>query len=120
MDTLNGGGGPEEPVAALIDEIEEILDVVEIEALAHTGKRKPCGRVYVFRVGKQRIEVNDPIITGRKILELAGKTPPEKYTLRQILHGGETKVIGLNEEVDLRAPGVERFRAMPCTAQDGQ
>jgi hypothetical protein len=109
-----------ELASAIAEEIEELLEVVEIEAHAGTGRRKPRGRIYVFRVGKQRIEVTDPIITGRKILELAGKIPPEKYTLRQILHGGETKVIGLDEKVDLRAPGIERFRAMPCTAQDGQ
>jgi hypothetical protein len=50
---------------------------------------------------------------------LAGKVPPEKYTLRQVEHGGVLKLIELKEEVDLRAPCIERFRAMPRTAQDG-
>lgn len=98
---------------------EEILELIEIEAYAATQKRKPRAKLYAFRVGKLRIEVRDPIITGRRILELAGKTPPEKYTLRQVEHGGILKPIELTDEVDLRAPGIERFRAMPRTAQDG-
>ncbi len=98
---------------------EEVLELIEIEEHAATGKRKPKAKVYAFRVGKQRFEVTDPIITGRRILELAGKVPPEKYILRQVEHGGVLKVIELTDTVDLRAPGVERFRAMPRTAQDG-
>ena len=102
-----------------ITESGEILELIEIEVYAATLKRKPRARLYAFRVGKTRIEVKDPIITGRHILELAGKTPPEKYILRQVEHGGVLKVIELDDKVDLRAPGVERFRAMPRTAQDG-
>lgn len=101
------------------EETGEILQLVEIEVYAATLKRKPRAHLYAFRVGKMRIEVKDPITTGRRILELAGKVPPEKYILRQVEHGGHLKVIELSQDVDLRAPGVERFRAMPRTAQDG-
>jgi len=118
-----GASPDEEVIVERLEEIErleeEILELIEIEAYAATLKRKPRAKVYAFRVGKTRIEVTDPIITGRRILELAGKVPPEKYTLRQVEHGGVLKPIALNDEVDLRAPGVERFRAMPRTAQDG-
>ena len=109
-------------VVELLEEIieEEVLELIEIEAYAASLKRKPKAKVYVFRVGKTRIEVTHHLITGRRILELAGKIPPEKYTLRQVEHGGVLKPIELTDEVDLRAPGVERFRAMPRTAKDGQ
>lgn len=106
-------------VEVIEDDESEMLEIVEIELYAASGKRKPRARTYVFRVGKQRIEVQEPIIMGRRILELAGKVPPENYTLRQIVHGAEPKVIALDETVDLRAPGIERFRAMPTTAKDG-
>ena len=107
-------------IQGLVEETEEeILELLEIEAHAASGKRKPKARKYAFRVGKTRIEVQEPVITGRKILELAGKIPAEKYTLRQVEHGGVLKLIELQDEVDLRAPGIERFRAMPRTASDG-
>jgi Multiubiquitin len=122
------GHGPEERTALerfehietpLEEMKEEVLEILEIEAHAATGKRKPKARVYAFRVGKTRIEVLEPVLTGRRILELAGKVPPENYTLRQVEHGGVLKPIELDDEVDLRAPGIERFRAMPRTASDG-
>lgn len=120
------GGQAQSEALAIVDVVEvieddglEIMEIIEIELYASSGKRKPRARTYVFRVGKQRFEVKDPILTGRQILELAHKLPPENYTLRQIFHCAEPKVIGLNETVDLRAPGVERFRAMPDTAKDG-
>jgi hypothetical protein len=127
-DAEQRGLNPEEEVVlekveireAVIEEDDgEILELIEIEVYAAARKRKPKARRYAFRVGKTRIEVEDPIITGRRILELAGKVPPEKYILRQVEHGGVLKLIELNDKVDLRAPGVERFRAMPRTAQDG-
>jgi hypothetical protein len=78
-----------EVLETLLEEDDgEILDVIEIEMYAATRKRKPRARLYKFRVGKTLIEVKDPIITGRRILELAGKVPPDKYTLRQVEHGG--------------------------------
>ena len=107
-------------ISDLIEEVEEeLLELIEIEEHACTRERKPKAKKYAFRVGKTRIVVEDPIITGRRILELAGKAPPEKYILRQVEHGGILKLIELQDRVDLRAPGVERFRAMPRTANDG-
>jgi Multiubiquitin len=121
MDAVNGEGleGAETALADVLEAVEEIIDELEIEAHAHTGRRKPRARVYLFRVGKELFRATDPVLTGRQILEIAHKLPPEKYILRQILHGGEVRVVGLDDTVDLRAPGVERFRAMPRTAQDG-
>lgn len=107
-------------IAEVIEEEDgEILELIEIEVYAAMHKRKPRAKRYAFLVGKTRIEVEEPIITGCRILELAGKVPPEKYILRQVEHGGVLKVIELNDKVDLRAPGIERFRAMPRTAQHG-
>lgn len=121
MDTLDQtpGGKPAQD-GALSDVAEEILDEVDIEEYAKAGKPVPRARRYIFKVGKESFTVTDPLITGRQILTMAGKTPPEKYILRQVLHGGELKLIELDETVDLRAPGIERFRAMPRTAQDGE
>lgn len=96
-----------------------ILEIIRIEEHVSLHQRKPKARTYAFLVGKTRLEVSDPLITGRRILELAGKNPPEKYTLRQVEHGGVLKVIELNDVVDLCEPGIERFRAMPRTASDG-
>ena len=78
----------------------------------------PRARGYMIRVDKVRHVVDSPVVTARAILELAGKVPPDKYVLRQIVHGQPVK-LELNDEVDLRAPGVEKFKTMPKTARDG-
>ena len=96
-----------------------ILEIIRIEEHVSVLQRKPKAKTYAFLVGKTRLEVTDPLITGRRILELAGENPPEKYTLRQVEHAGVLKVIELNDVVDLCEPGIERFRAMPRTASDG-
>jgi hypothetical protein len=75
-DGVLAGGQAQGEAVAIVDVVEvieddglEILEIIEIELYASSGKRKPRARTYVFRVGKQRIEVKDPIITGRQILE---------------------------------------------------
>ena len=57
--------------------------------------------------------VHGETITGRGILELAGKVPPERFTLRQKLRAGQLKKIELDDVVDLRERGVECFKTLP-------
>src|SRR5689334_9939638 len=95
------------------------LDVVDVEEYAKLGKPLPKAKTYRFRVDREIVTVNDPVLTGKRILELANKTPPEKYKLFQHLHGGQTVPVGLADEVDLRAKGIERFKTLPTDPTDG-
>ena len=74
---------------------------------------------YHIKIDKQSYEVSTRYITGREILTLAKKIPPEQFELRQKMHGGTTKKIGLDETVDLADPGVERFMTLPLDQQEG-
>jgi Multiubiquitin len=109
----------EPPVgAAAID--EEILDeVADLEEYAREGKRPPRARAYRIRVNGERFEVAQQFITGREVLTLAGLTPPENYTLRVKLAGHRPEKVDLNEKVDLRHPGVEKFKALPRDQTEG-
>ena len=49
----------------------------------------------------------------------AGLTPPETYTLRVKLAGDRPQKVELDERVDLRRPGVEKFKALPRDQQEG-
>lgn len=49
-----------------------ILEIIRIEEHVSVLQRKPKAKTYAFLVGKTRLEVTDPLITGRRILELAG------------------------------------------------
>lgn len=93
-------------------------EVIDIEVFVRERKTVPLARAYRIRIDKPYYVVEVPEMTGLQILELAGKKPPTDYVLRQILHGQPVKV-ELDAVVDFRAPGVEKFKTMLKTAQDG-
>jgi hypothetical protein len=100
--------------------VEAVLDeVIDLEEYAKRGKRPPLSKGYRIRVNGEPFVVHDPNPTGRAILTLAGLLPVEEYTLREKLAGQKPRKIGLNEHVDLRRPGVEKFKALPRDQTEG-
>jgi hypothetical protein len=70
---------------------------------------------FVIRIDEHTFTVTDPEPTGRFLLGLVGKDF-EDHFLTQILPGVDDIVVGPDDHVDLRKPGVERFTvvAKPC------
>ena len=100
--------------------VEEVLDeVVDLEEYAKQGKRPPLSKGYRIKVNGEAFIVNEPEPTGRAILTLAGLLPAENYTLRVKFAGEKPQKVGLNEHVDLRRPGVEKFKALPRDQTEG-
>jgi len=62
-----------------------------------------------INIDGELFEVRDPVITGRQVLDLAGKRPASDYVVLQYLPDGLLEDIRLDETTDLRAKGVERF-----------
>jgi hypothetical protein len=110
-----------EAVDAAGDTIEEvIIELVELEEHAkhHHGEPAPSARHYAFRVDKQRVVVDKPLIDGKQILAEVGKTP-DKFKLYQHKRGHQPVQIEAHQVVDLRTPGVERFTTMPKDTTEG-
>lgn len=93
-------------------------EVVDLEIYVRDQKRVPLARAYRIRIDKLHYTIETPTLTARDLLVLADKAPPEKYVLRQIVHGHPVK-LELDDIVDFRTPGVEKFKTMLKTAQDG-
>lgn len=104
-----------------MNENNDIDEVIDLEIYAKEGKDIPFGKKIRYRVriddAHYIIDHRDP--TGRELLTIAGKNPPEGYRLDQKLRGGMTKKIELEEKVDLATPGVERFKTLPLDATEG-
>ena len=99
---------------------EEVLDqIADIDEYARHGKRPPLCRGYRIRVNRKTLVIHNPSPTGRQILTEAGFCPPEDYTLRMKVCGGRPQKIALDEHVDLRAPGVEKFKVLPRDQTEG-
>lgn len=99
--------------------METHVDVIDIEDHSKTGKPAPSAAKYRIRIDKSRYEVSKPTITGRELLNLAGKQPVERFAVYQKRKGGGTERIALDESVDLRTPGLERFVTLPLDQTEG-
>jgi plasmid stabilization system protein ParE len=99
---------------------EEILDeIADLEEYARQGKQPPRCRGYRIRVNGERYEIYNSQPTGREILELANLRPSQNYTLRVKVAGQQPRKVELDEKVDLRQPGIEKFKALPRDQQEG-
>ncbi len=95
------------------------IEIIDLEEYSKAGKPIPAGKHYKIKVDTQKIAVDKQILTGRELLVLAGKNPPERFQLNQKIRGGMVRKIGLEEKVDLAEPGVERFMTIPLDQTEG-
>lgn len=103
------------------EEAEELIDeIIDLEEYAKAGRKPPRARGYRFKVNDTVCVWERPIITGREILTQAAQIPPEEYTLRQKMTDGTPKRIGLDDKVNLREPGIEKFRSIHKGQGEGE
>ena len=75
---------------------------------------------YKVQIDKSVFELTDPTPTGRELLKLAGKAPAEQFAIYEKPQGGGQPIrIGLDQHVDLRKPGIERFVTLPLDQTEG-
>jgi len=112
--------GELKPCEGLDPGVEWEVEEEDLEAAAKAGLVPRRAKRYRFRVDREHFVVANPRITGREILLMARKIPPERFLLTQKLHGGRAEKVGLDESVDLTKPGVERFMTLPLDQTEGQ
>lgn len=95
-------------------------EIVDLEEFAIEGKKPPKCCRYKIKIDKNKYVVDVPLMSGREILNLAGKAPPEQYMLFQKFCSGENKRIELDEKVDFTTPGIEKFRTLPMDQTEGE
>ena len=69
---------------------------------------------YRVRIGEdeafnETIILEDPAPTGRQIIQKANRSPINEHQLLLLANDGQIEEIGLEETVDLRSRGAERF-----------
>lgn len=93
-------------------------EYADLEALAKAGNPPPQQSRYRIRINKEHYNVDVPAMTGRQLLELAEKKPPERHQIRQKVRG-ELLPVGLDELVDFTKPGLERFQTIALDQTEG-
>jgi hypothetical protein len=81
----------------------------------HGGKP----REYRVQIDKNFYEFRNPTPTGRELLTRAGKVPPDQFAIYLKVKGEQPQRIGLDQTVDLREPGTERFVTLPLDQTEG-
>jgi Prokaryotic E2 family E/Multiubiquitin len=105
----------------LVEEAEALVDeIIDLEQHAKEGRRPPRARGYRIKVNDDYFVWHEPTIKGRQVLELAGLIPPDGYRLRLKITGGKPQPVGLDEVVDLRRHGLEKFRAIKNGQGEGE
>ena len=88
---------------------ETQYNIEDLETCAKAGRIPGDADAYRIRIDEKRFIVNDPIMTGRQLLNTAEIKPIEEHLIYQITRGGILEDIGLEETIDLRKRGIERF-----------
>jgi hypothetical protein len=102
------------------DNEETFDEIIDLEEYAKRGERPPKAKGYRFKVNDESFVTTQAIITGQHILELAGLVPVDNYRLRLKVAGSKPEPIGLEDKVDLRRGGVEKFRAIRKEQNEGE
>ena len=104
----------------VVEDGEIVEEIIDIEEYVRSGRTPhPRARGYMVRVDKQKYLFDRAKVNGRDVLEKAGKLPPEKYILRQVLKGGALEKVELDQKLDLALHSIEKFKTMLKNAQDG-
>ena len=74
---------------------------------------------YKIQIDKDIYPVDHPLLTGRELLDIAKKSPVEAFAIYLKVANGPPRRIALDEKVDLRMPGVERFLTLPLDQTEG-
>lgn len=101
---------------------EEIdIIVIDLEIFLREGREVPKGPHYhyIITVDRQKFKVKQECMTGREILQLAGKIPAERFQLNQRYKGGKVVKIGYNQVVCFTEPGIEKFMTIPLDQTEG-
>ena len=99
------------------EEVEPELDELDIEAFVGL-ECKPRAKRYIIRIDKKPYVIETSVVTARELLHIASKKPPEKFRIWQIIKG-QSHELALGDKVDVRAPGVEKFRTLSRTQTEG-
>ena len=101
-------------------EIIEIV-IIDIELFYKEDREVPKGHHYhyLIMVDRQKYLVKKDSLTGREILELAGKVPTNRFQLNQRFRGGKVIKIGYDQHVSFTEPGIEKFMTIPLDQTEG-
>lgn len=92
----------------------ETLNIEDITHSVSEGRRPRDTGPYRIQIGDAELQfvsyrLEDPVPTGRQVLGAVDARPAEEHLVFQLFRNGDLKELALDDTVDLREAGVERF-----------
>lgn len=97
--------------------------IIDLEWCAKNGHKPPKGRKYRIKIDREKYVVNNECLTGKELLELAGKTPSNRFQLNQkVKVKGKVKIVKIDydQSVCFSDPGIEKFMTLPLDQTEGE
>lgn len=95
------------------------VEIIDVQDHCHNGTPVPPDCKYKIMIDREKYVVDDACITGKDILHLTGKTPPDRFQLRQKFKDGRVITIKNDQVVCFTEPGVEKFKTIPLDQTEG-
>lgn len=86
----------------------------DLSTCIEEGRRPRDTGPYRVQIGDadlsfDRYRIDDPVPTGRQIIDAKGARPAEEHLVFQLFKDGDLRELALDDTVDLRSSGVDRF-----------
>jgi hypothetical protein len=95
-------------------------DIIDIEWCTIQGHTPPKGKKYRIIIDREKYVVHSECLTGKEILMLTGKTPPDRFQLRQKFKDGKVVTIANDQKVCFTDHGIEKFKTLPLDQTEGE
>lgn len=95
------------------------VEIIDIEHHCNNNLPVPDDCRYKILIDREPYIVDEKCLTGKEILLLANKTPPERFQLRQKFKDGRVVTIAYDQKVCFTEPGIEKFKTIPLDQTEG-
>lgn len=96
------------------------IEIIDIHEHCQNGHPVPPDCKYKISIDREPYVVDETCLTGREILLLTNKTPPDRFQLRQKFKDGRVVTIANDQKVCFTDPGIEKFKTIPLDQTEGE
>jgi hypothetical protein len=96
------------------------VEIIDIHEHCQNDQPVPEGCRYRILIDREPYVVEEECLTGKEILLLTNKTPPDRFQLRQKFKNGRVVTIKNDQKVSFTEPGIEKFKTIPLDQTEGE
>lgn len=96
------------------------VEIIDIHEHCQNDQPVPEDCKYRILIDREPYVVDVACLTGKEILLLTHKTPPDRFQLRQKFKDGRVVTIKNDQKVCFTEPGIEKFKTIPLDQTEGE